>query len=527
MRFSITIIISCLLSLFVSQACAQEHYPTYERLRNEAIKARIARTQRSVPNTGQFTLGSAPKEDEGKYVNMKSGVSLPEVIQNHVDDVLYEMDPEHLFNRFFQCFYDGGILPFLEDAVLTPCLCITIGLKGSRISLQRTYRWPVQKVETGIRIPFLGRYHTEEETALQVAAVNAIQESPGWSENRFLGASNRLQVAFANPAIANLITGGSSTPLSNLNTDFYNTRIPTAIAAAKNMRDLPDCDDAKKTIAQGMAITDWQNHKPCRNQGHTAFEGTERANEYHLMPDYLMREIAAHDGGIDIPGFGPLTCHHKLDSSQKWYSEFPLPDPRPFLYAREPLMTYVAPSPFNQMMIMMTADPFRCLGRNMDKGPDPSDPGTGLSPYTTPISNMAKPRPLGSPEPCLPYNHGSMVPLTATAQTRYDPVASAVGLYKSIKIGHTTYINPRVFHDFDPEKDRVLWRGHQMKEECMKLFQNYLPEAGTGKYPAYDEAMEDALNQMGNVGIHWRQFTCCHSEHPDFMIGDCKAMNFE
>ena len=519
MRAKCCILFALLNFVVLAQASAQARYPSYEQLRDNAIKARIARTQRSVPNTGRFTLGSAAHEDEGEYVNMKSGVSVPEIIHNHVDDMLYDMDPEHMFERFFKCFYDGGVLPFLIDTLGTPCVCITIGFKGVKTSLQRTYRWPVQKVETGIRTPFLGRYHTEEETALQVAAVNVFQDSGGWLETRLLGANSRLQAALMNPAIAALITGGSSTPLAVPDlTKWEPTAVAQAFNAAKSMRDLPDCDDAKTTIDDAMAIIDWSGHTPCRKQGHTAFEGTERANEYHLMPDYLMREIAAHDGGIDIPGFGPLTCHHKLDSSQKWYSEFPLPNPKPFLYAREPVMSYTAPRPFNQMMNIMTADPFRCLGRNMDVG-------TGLSPYTTPLSKVVTARGASSPEPCMPFNHGSIVPLTATAQTRYDPVASAVGMYKSIKIAHSEY--PRGFHDFDPEKDRVLWRGHQQKEECMKLFQNYLPEAGSGKYPAYDEMMQDALNQMGNVGMHWRQFTCCHSEHPTFMFGDCHAMNFE
>lgn len=498
-----------LFVLCASAALAQPR--TFEELKDLVIQSRIARTQRTVPNTGIFTRGSIPKEDEEKYINMKSGVSLPEIVGNHLDDALYDLDAEHAFERFFQCFYDGGLFPFLEDTLLSPCVCLTIGLKGVETSLQRTYRWPVQKVETGIRIPFLGRYHTETETALQVAAVNAFQDSGGWLEVRFLGANSRLQAAIANPAIAALITGGNNTtPLAppNLKMD------PTAMAAIQSMKDLPDCDEAQMKIEDAIAITDWKDHKPCRKQGHTAFEGAERANEYHLMPDYLMRELAGE--GFDIPGFGGLTCHHKLESDVKWYSEFPLPDPRPFLYAREPLMTYFAPRPFDRMMEIMTADPLRCLGVN-------TDPSTGLSPVT-PIAEMAARRPSVADEPCLPFNHGSIVPLTAMAQTRYDTVASAVGMYKAIKIGHTTY--PDRFHDFDPEKDRVLWRGHQMKEECMKLFQNYLPEAGSGKYPAYDEAMQDAINQMGNVGIHWRQFTCCHSENA-ITFGDCKPMNFE
>lgn len=354
---------------------------------------------------------------------------------------------------------------------LGPCFAVLTCMtpKGPKVTkrLVRSYRWPVDKVETGIRTPLAGRYHLESEgMGMFTKILGAYSMKVGVEANKSMNAAANL-------------------PQSSISLD------PEAIK---------EINSKKRPLDERLR----QQEGP---------DAGYRYNEFHAMAE-PMRGICALPP-LPEP-MGPICCHEVLDKKNaRWYSDFVGDDGDYLLthfssalmdHDKDPKLKDLAEAQ-NEFM---HDDSLICSKLYMQEGLTPMD----MSIPDPKNFDIGKARRL-----CYPNNLGPKVPLLALAHTRYDPVASSLGFLRGMDLAYR--FKYEKFYAVDMETDRVQWRSggdgepDPFPDQCLKTTGDFRPPSRGEGTNIYGKGLDAEKQPMGNTGIHWREFRCSGLEKKD------------
>lgn len=389
------------------------------------------------------------------------------------------------------------------------------------------YRYPVQKVEvTGI--PFNTRY-LPKFVVRQSRAVT-LQNPPDPGNAPF-----------------NLETQINTELLTaKMRYSIYRPASPYSSSPGTSIGDLKASDEA---IDMAHALPDSQ-----RRHGITWDNGM-RETEYHVVPEvipsvfhtyvssqYPMASYFSFECNCGWSGVHcslhirqfPPTCHaSKFSPSQVltsyWGSEFPAPlggyTQSRFVWALDQQMSGDT-TRFNEAWGKIRENPYLCSEYDKYKESGGSSQETwGFAPNTG-LAFVNPRKPDAKDNPCLPNGIGPYIPFVNFSRSSFDTLAAEVGWFRGLAMAASN--KPERFFDLqdqrlsstslpsdkppekpakDPIWDKVMWiskdgdKDLHMPNDCVD------PALPFTMFKS--EANVELPDDFPNVGIHWREFSCC------------------
>lgn len=246
-------------------------------------------------------------------------------------------------------------------------------------------------------------------------------------------------------------------------------------------------------LARGMGITEYDEDKRWSTR---RSDSSGHVNvEYHLMPEFFNKVI-----GAQWPW-----CHQIRNPW--WFSDWPLM----ILPAR---FSGISLALWPDQMLNLMFVPQACSFKNITQGKTPADM---LFPLAFNDGGLIPGQ--GS---CQNDNHGSLLPVTNTANSLHYTDASRVATRKAMMIAEK--LLPSTMYTYKPERgDRFQWsRSSRMPKGCSRIERWKLDED-----PRANSKVDPA--DPWNVAIFWPRFTCCwgwRNRNPTFTLPSTRLRKF-
>ncbi len=459
---------------------AQENESPYGR-KEELIKGYVKPKADEAKAKVEALKNQRPSLNEDDYVH---GVDPVTLAKNHIDDYSYIYGTLPFLNpNFLQC---------SNYTLKRGCLCMALVFTSTgtelRIKQVKKYRWPVQKVESGIPEPFYSGYLLSQEVdGVQIPFYKFLLDSGALKSNVAL----RLQKYFPGVEIDKILEA-----------------VEVAVKAEQNRPD----------------------HEKLRGGGLNL--GGARLNEYRAMAEPFreamrivlesLGEVFLAYANVDFSGIDihPMTCHEEVPIDpllSRWYSDtiFDGGELGGFWDSRFPDLIKASPAfeKFREGSVALETNPLLCSGLYKISSHDEGLKKEALSPADLigdGIPKKDKVASKGQISPCLSWNHGPLYPFTPIAYTNNTPTAAAVGFNKGLRLGFAR--RPDYFYEYDPSRDQAQFKGEDLPSQCMDVEQNYMSGI-------FGKAMENKPHSHGNLIVHWKEFECCGLEDVGIFLG--------